>query len=529
MELAKLGTLHDCICRNKNVREASRPADLARVVCEAARALSHVHALGFVHCDVKPDNFLVGDDGVVRLADFGLVLKTRPAEARGECCAAAHLVETAGCSGCVSITALPAYLAAASATDSSHGEADDAHGMLAADSVTGSGGGGAAPHACMTMRKRGTPGFQASEGAARNEHGLVQRPTPAADVYALGMTAWCLYAGRPTPYAGMPTPDGTAHRKRPLDNPTRPPRDGANARRESDSEKRKRRKQRRNRRIASAVVAGLRPSLDLLPPSTPTAVVEWITRCWAADPRDRPTAEAVATAFRMSPVPPPPTSGVEWIARCWAAGPPDVATAISTSPAQRAPAAAHDEPAPPSPGPLASEALARSRAVVADITHGEAVPTFAHGWGSHEGREPPLQEAASPELPPLPARLLPDAPPPALAGAAPLAAPPLPPARPHANSMRFSVSPASERDLLLAATPVPCPRAAAIKQLSVVAPLGPLGHPPLRLRDVAPEVRELAQRGLAQCLENLAVLALARPLAAPCAAAASGARVLAVS
>ena len=39
---------------------------------QAARGLAAVHAAQLVHGDVKPSNLLVGDDGLVRVADFGL-------------------------------------------------------------------------------------------------------------------------------------------------------------------------------------------------------------------------------------------------------------------------------------------------------------------------------------------------------------------------------------------------------------------------------------------------------------------------
>lgn len=57
---------------------ANLPALLCRtpeVLTQAAAGVAHLHEKGWVHRDIKPDNFLVSDDSVVKLIDFNLARK----------------------------------------------------------------------------------------------------------------------------------------------------------------------------------------------------------------------------------------------------------------------------------------------------------------------------------------------------------------------------------------------------------------------------------------------------------------------
>ncbi len=46
-------------------------------ISQAADGLFHMHSEGFVHCDVKPDNFLVSEEGKVKLIDFAISRSTK--------------------------------------------------------------------------------------------------------------------------------------------------------------------------------------------------------------------------------------------------------------------------------------------------------------------------------------------------------------------------------------------------------------------------------------------------------------------
>ena len=50
---------------------------LPKIIERSAEALAYMHKMGWIHRDVKPDNFLIGDEGDIKLIDFALAQKLR--------------------------------------------------------------------------------------------------------------------------------------------------------------------------------------------------------------------------------------------------------------------------------------------------------------------------------------------------------------------------------------------------------------------------------------------------------------------
>jgi serine/threonine protein kinase len=74
MELVRGQTLADLLAKQTTVSGQSPypAADTIRIVGLVLDALEHAHTRRIVHRDIKPANILIGNDGVVKLTDFGL-------------------------------------------------------------------------------------------------------------------------------------------------------------------------------------------------------------------------------------------------------------------------------------------------------------------------------------------------------------------------------------------------------------------------------------------------------------------------
>jgi serine/threonine protein kinase len=72
MEYVDGGTLAELVARTGPLP----PAKAAAFGIQACNGLAAAHAAGFVHRDVKPQNLLLGRDGVLKLGDFGIALGT---------------------------------------------------------------------------------------------------------------------------------------------------------------------------------------------------------------------------------------------------------------------------------------------------------------------------------------------------------------------------------------------------------------------------------------------------------------------
>lgn len=128
-------------------------------ILQAARGLKYAHDQGMIHRDIKPDNLLLNDQGVVKVADLGLV-KT------------------------------PALAEAEEARESNTAVVSAPQGKSTISLTTGSG------QITVVNTAMGTPAFMAPEQAID-----AASVDSRADIYSLGCTLYDLVTGRP-PFEG---------------------------------------------------------------------------------------------------------------------------------------------------------------------------------------------------------------------------------------------------------------------------------------------------------------------------------------
>jgi len=67
--------------RNLKIEIRERPEVLGEnmgiVMRAAAEGLAHLHDVGWIHCDIKPDNYLVDEQANVKLIDFSIAVKDK--------------------------------------------------------------------------------------------------------------------------------------------------------------------------------------------------------------------------------------------------------------------------------------------------------------------------------------------------------------------------------------------------------------------------------------------------------------------
>jgi eukaryotic-like serine/threonine-protein kinase len=146
------------------VTSEPRPSypDILRAYLDAARGLLAAHDRGLVHRDIKPANILMGKDGRVRVADFGLAIAHEPADDDGARAAARRSRTSA--------------TGASRPSFNLHGQLDD--------------------RLTMTGTILGTPAYMAPE-----QYDIDAKVGPLADQYSLCISLYeALYAALPFVY-----------------------------------------------------------------------------------------------------------------------------------------------------------------------------------------------------------------------------------------------------------------------------------------------------------------------------------------
>ncbi|GAA0167945.1 hypothetical protein LIER_22777 [Lithospermum erythrorhizon] len=79
MEYVKGGTIGDAI-RKHGDHNRLQESMIIRYTKQIVKGLDYLHSIGIVHCDIKPSNILLAENGDVKIADFGCAKRLNKAD-----------------------------------------------------------------------------------------------------------------------------------------------------------------------------------------------------------------------------------------------------------------------------------------------------------------------------------------------------------------------------------------------------------------------------------------------------------------